>query len=57
MRTTISVYLLEQAAKCRRLARSIPDNDIAQKLLALADEYEAKADCELEEYNSDETVH
>lgn len=35
--------LLEQAAKARRLASSITDEEVAQKLRALAGEYEALA--------------
>jgi hypothetical protein len=36
--------LLEQAAKCRRLAGSQGDNDTKVTLLALAVEYELRAD-------------
>jgi hypothetical protein len=35
--------LIEQAAKCRRIASSINDPEWVQRLNALADEYEAKA--------------
>jgi hypothetical protein len=36
--------LLEQAARCHRLAASIADAEAAAKLKALAQEYEAKAE-------------
>jgi hypothetical protein len=36
--------LLQQAARCRRLAASIADAEAAAKLKALAQEYEAKAE-------------
>ena len=38
-----TISLLEQAAKARRLAKGIPDDEIAQRLLELAAEYEAPA--------------
>jgi hypothetical protein len=42
--TTRAKFLYEQAAKCRRLAKSIPaEGESAVKLLELADEYEELA--------------
>jgi hypothetical protein len=35
--------LEEQAARCRRLARSVNDREAVKRLLKLAEEYEAKA--------------
>jgi hypothetical protein len=35
--------LLEQAQRCRRLAQAINDQEVARKLVALAEHYEAKA--------------
>jgi hypothetical protein len=37
------IFLLEQANRCRRLARAIDDQDFARKLLAMAGEYEQRA--------------
>jgi hypothetical protein len=39
-----SVFLREQAAKCRRLADSILDNEAAATLRMMAEDYDAKAD-------------
>ncbi|WP_187437628.1 hypothetical protein [Bradyrhizobium rifense] len=36
--------LLAEAQRCRRLAASINDPDVAARLNALADEYERRAD-------------
>lgn len=36
-------YLLEQAARCRRLAAHVLDKDLQKRLLDLAEEYERKA--------------
>jgi hypothetical protein len=38
-----ALSLIEQAAKARRLAASVPDDAIAKRLLELAQEYEALA--------------
>jgi hypothetical protein len=38
-----SKYLLEQAARCRRLAAHVLDQDMQKRLLDLAEEYERKA--------------
>lgn len=35
--------LRDQVAKCRRLARMADDSEIERRIMALADEYEAKA--------------
>jgi hypothetical protein len=35
--------LIDQAAKCRRIARAITDEEFMQRLNALAHEYEARA--------------
>ena len=48
--------LIEQAAKARRLAKSIPDDEASKKLLKLAEEYEALAKQELDEEPKD-TLH
>jgi hypothetical protein len=34
--------LIEQASRCRRLAANLGPTDVAQRLLELADEYEAQ---------------
>jgi hypothetical protein len=39
-------YYLKQAALCRRLARNSTDEEFSQRVLALATEYEAKAQAE-----------
>jgi hypothetical protein len=39
----MALYLLEQANKCRRLAARADDDDAAQVLIALAEEYERLA--------------
>jgi hypothetical protein len=39
----MSNFLLEQAARCRRLAQTISDRDFAEKLLIMAHGYEVKA--------------
>jgi hypothetical protein len=38
-----SQYLLEQAARCRRLAAHMLDQDLQHRLLGLAEEYQRKA--------------
>jgi hypothetical protein len=50
-------YLQQQAAKARRLAKSIPDDEAANKLLKLAEEYEALAKQEQPEEDSKDTMH
>jgi hypothetical protein len=37
-------HLREEAARCRRLARSTLSDDVAAVLKSLADEYDAQAD-------------
>ena len=49
-------YLQQQAAKARRLAKSIPDDEASKKLLKLAEEYDALAKEEFEE-NPPHTLH
>ncbi len=46
MRTNIAVFLLEQAANCRRLASRIGNKHVATQLLFLAESYEMKANDE-----------
>ena len=41
-----SFYLLEQAERCRRLARDSTDPSVRDRLFKLADEYTAKADAQ-----------
>jgi hypothetical protein len=41
-----SLYFREQAERCRRLARNSTDPGVRDGLLALADEYTAKADAQ-----------
>ena len=41
-----SFYLLEQAERCRRLARDSTDPSVRDSLFMLADEYTAKADAQ-----------
>lgn len=36
--------LLAEAQRCRRLAASITDPEVIERLIALADEYERRAD-------------
>ena len=48
---------LEQAAKARRLAKSIPHDEASIKLLKLAEEYEALAREEEEESKPKDTLH
>ena len=36
-------YLQQQAAKARRLAKSLPNDEVSKKLLKLAEEYDALA--------------
>ena len=50
-------FLYQQAAKARRLAKSIPDDKAATKLLELATEYEALAKDEADEADPGDTVH
>lgn len=47
-----SEYLLEQAARCRRLAAHLLDRELRQRLLDLAGEYERKA-AEMSRQNPD----
>jgi hypothetical protein len=54
MRASCTVFLLQQAAKCRRLARIALDKDVSVQLLRLAAEYEVKANIDREEPH---TVH
>jgi hypothetical protein len=49
MRASCAIFLLEQAAKCRRLAGNISDKKMARRLLTLAAQYEAKAEMHREE--------
>jgi hypothetical protein len=49
--------MIEQAAKARRLAKSIPDEDASRKLLKLAEEYEALAIQEEEQTDLKDTFH
>jgi hypothetical protein len=49
--------LLEQAAKARRLAASIPDDEVAKKLLKLAEEYEALAKSDEPEDDEPNSLH
>ena len=39
----MKAFLLEQAARCRRLAQTISDKEFAEKLLIMAEGYEVKA--------------
>jgi hypothetical protein len=39
----MKAFLLEQAARCRRLAQTISDKEFAEKLLIMAAGYEVKA--------------
>ena len=48
---------LEQAARARRLAKSIPDDQAAQKLLKLAEEYEALAKADEAGDDPEDTLH
>jgi hypothetical protein len=48
---------IEQAAKARRLAASISDDDVAKKLLKLAEEYEALAKADVPEDDEKDTLH
>ena len=41
-----SFYLLEQAERCRRLARESTDPSVRDSLFMLADEYTAKANAQ-----------
>ena len=41
-----SIYLREQAERCRRLARSTSDSLTRERLLKLAAEYEGQADAQ-----------
>lgn len=50
-------FLNQQAAKARRLAKSILDDKAATKLLELAAEYEALARDEPDEADPEDTVH
>jgi hypothetical protein len=38
-----SAFLLEQAARCRRLAQQVTDDRVHKILAEMADEYEARA--------------
>ena len=49
--------LLEQAAKARRLAASIADEEVSKKLRALAEEYEALAKQDEPPDDPENTVH
>ena len=48
---------IEQAAKARRLAKSIPNEDASKKLLKLAEEYEALAIQEEGQKDLKDTFH
>jgi hypothetical protein len=48
MRASCAIFLLEQAAKCRRLAGNISDKKMVMRRLTLATQYEAKAEMHLE---------
>jgi hypothetical protein len=50
-------YLYEQAAKARRLAKSIPDDEASRKLVKLAEEYEALAKQEEVDEDPEDTLH
>jgi hypothetical protein len=47
----------EQAARARRLAKSIPDDEATKKLLKLAEEYEALAREEDDGDDPKDTLH
>jgi hypothetical protein len=49
--------LYQQAAKARRLAKSVHDDKAATKLLEFAAEYEALAKDEPDEADPEDTVH
>jgi hypothetical protein len=36
-------FLLEQAARCRRLAQTVNDVEFAERMMVMAQEYEEKA--------------
>jgi hypothetical protein len=37
-------YLMEQAARCQRLAKQVLDRDLERRLLELAEEFERRAE-------------
>jgi len=49
LRASCAVFLLEQAARCRRPAAIAGDHDASVRLLQLASGYEAKADMSRDE--------
>jgi hypothetical protein len=51
--TKPKLSLIEQAEKARRLAASIPENEVAMKLLKLAEE----SDCSRKLTRQQETLH
>ena len=48
-----SVHYREKAQQCRRLARDVTARDVAERLTALAEEYDAEA--EAAESDADDT--
>jgi hypothetical protein len=55
--TKRALTYLEQAAKARRLAKSIPDDQASTKLVKLAEEYEALAREDEQEREPKDTQH
>ena len=51
-----SLYLREQAARCRRLARGSTDPGLREGLLKLADEFAARAGAEDNRGTNDQTA-
>jgi hypothetical protein len=52
-----SLTYREQAARARRLAHAIPEDEASKKLLTLAEQYEALANEEDAEDNPEDTLH